>query len=112
APDLTVTLANDYLERRLAELNRARVADGTPWVLVQPGGAFPLVGPVLNPRSASPCWTCLFDRLIRNREIKGFLDRGSARVVAVSPLAREPLGQGAIQFAALEIAKAIASGFR
>jgi ribosomal protein S12 methylthiotransferase accessory factor len=50
--------------------------------------------------------------MIRNREIRGFLERASARVVAVSPLAREPLGQGAIQFAALEIAKAIASGFR
>jgi oxazoline/thiazoline synthase len=112
AADLTVTLANDYLERRLAELNRARVADGTPWLLVQPSGAFPLVGPVLNPRNGSPCWTCLFDRMIRNREIKGFLDRASARVVAVSPLAREPLGQGAIQLAALEVAKAIASGFR
>ncbi len=112
AADLTVTLANDYLERRLAELNRARVADGTPWLLVQPCGAFPLVGPVFNPRNGSPCWTCLFDRMIRNREIKGFLERASARLVTVSPLAREPLGQGAIQFAALEVAKAIASGFR
>src|SRR6516165_4576021 len=112
AADLTVTLANDYLERRLAELNKERVSDGTPWILVQPSGAFPLVGPVLNPANGSPCWTCLFDRMIRNREIRGFLERASARVVAVSPLAREPLGQGAIQFAALEIAKAIASGFR
>ena len=110
--DLTVTLANDYLERRLAELNKERVSNDTPWILVQPSGAFPLVGPVLNPTNGSPCWTCLFDRMIRNREIKGFLERASARVVAVSPLAREPLGQGAIQFAALEIAKAIASGFR
>jgi oxazoline/thiazoline synthase len=110
--DLTVTLANDYLERRLAELNKERVSDGTPWILVQPSGAFPLVGPVFNPANGSPCWTCLFDRMIRNREIRGFLERASARVVAVSPLAREPLGQGAIQFAALEIAKTIASGFR
>ena len=112
AADLTVTLANDYLERRLAELNKERVSNGTPWILVQPSGAFPLVGPVLNPANGSPCWTCLFDRMIRNREIKGFLERASARVVAVSPLAREPLGEGAIQLAALEIAKAIASGFR
>jgi ribosomal protein S12 methylthiotransferase accessory factor len=50
--------------------------------------------------------------MIRNREVKGFLERGSARAVAISPLARKPLGQGAIQFAALETAKAIASGFR
>ena len=111
AADLTVTLANDYLERRLAELNKQRVSDRAPWILVQPSGAFPLAGPVFNPGDG-PCWTCLFDRMIRNREVKGFLDRGSARAVAVSPLAREPLGQGAIQFAALEIAKAIATGFR
>ena len=109
--DLTVTLVNDYLERRLAELNRQRVSDRTPWLLVQPSGAFPLVGPVFNP-GESACWTCLFDRMIRNREVKGFLDRGPARPVAVSPLARNTLGQGAIQFAALEIAKAIATGFR
>ncbi|HLX16685.1 MAG TPA: TOMM precursor leader peptide-binding protein [Bradyrhizobium sp.] len=109
--DLTVTLANDYLERRLAELNEQRVSDRTPWLLVQPSGAFPLVGPVFDP-DKGPCWTCLFDRMIRNREVKGFLERGAARTVAISPLVRSPLGQGAIQFAALEVAKAIATGFR
>ena len=111
AADLTVTLANDYLERRLAELNKQHVSDGTPWLLAQPSGAFPLVGPVFNP-GKGPCWTCLFDRMIRNREIKGFLDRTDAHAVASSPLMHSPLGQGAIPFAALEIAKAIASGFR
>jgi len=99
-----------YLERRLAELNRQRVSDKTPWLLVQPSGVFPLVGPVFNP-GESACWTCLFDRMIRNREVKGFLDRGLARAVAVSPLARNTIGQSAIQFAALEVAKAIATGF-
>jgi bacteriocin biosynthesis cyclodehydratase domain-containing protein len=111
SPDLTVTLVNDYLERRLAELNRQRVSDHTPWLLVQPSGAFPLVGPVFGQGNGA-CWTCLFDRMIRNREVKGFLDRGPARRVAVSSLARNTLGQGGIQFAALEVAKAIATGFR
>jgi len=109
--DLTVTLANDYLEPRLVELNKQRVSDRTSWLLVQPSGAFPLVGPVFNP-GKGPCWTCLFDRMIRNREVKGFLGRGGARPIATSPLVRNPLGQGAIHFSALEIAKAIASGFR
>jgi ribosomal protein S12 methylthiotransferase accessory factor len=40
------------------------------------------------------------------------LDRKDARCVAVSPLARNPLGQNAIQFACLEIARAIATDFR
>jgi bacteriocin biosynthesis cyclodehydratase domain-containing protein len=111
AADLTITLANDYLERRLAELNKKRVSESTPWLLVQPSGAFPLVGPVFNP-GKGPCWTCLFDRMIRNREIKGFLDRTDAHAVSSSPLLHNPLGQGAIPFAALEVAKAIASGFR
>jgi len=111
SPDLTVTLVNDYLEAKLAELNRERVSDKTPWLLVQPSGVFPLVGPLLSP-GVTACWTCLFDRMIRNREVKGFLDRGPARPVAVSPLARNTFGQGAIQFAAVEIAKAIATEFR
>src|SRR6266700_5367500 len=109
--DLTVTLVNDYLERQLVELNQQRVADKTPWILVQPSGVFPLVGPLFKPGHTA-CWTCLFDRMIRNREIKGFLDRGPAQPVAVSPLARNTLGQSGIQFAAVEIAKAIATDFR
>jgi ribosomal protein S12 methylthiotransferase accessory factor len=111
SPKLIVTLASDYLDRRLAELNATRVANGTPWLLVQPSGVFPLVGPVFRP-TENACWTCLFDRMIRNREIKGFLDRGPAQIVAVSPLVSDSVGQTAIHFAAVEIAKAIATGFR
>lgn len=111
APDLTVTLVNDYLEHQLADLNTQRVSSKTRWLLAQPSGVFPLVGPLFSPGETA-CWTCLFDRMIRNREIKGFLARGPAEAVAVSPLARNTLGQTAIQFAAVEIAKAIASGFR
>ena len=48
----------------------------------------------------------------RNREIKALLDRRQARCVAVSPLARNMLGQSGIQLAAVEIAKAIATDFR
>ena len=59
----------------------------------------------------SACWTCLTDRMRRNREIKGMLDRTGARCVSASPLARQPFGQNGIQLAAVEIAKAIATGF-
>lgn len=111
SPKLTITLVNDYLDRRLAEMNQERVKDKTPWLLVQPSGVFPLVGPVFKP-GESACWNCLFDRMIRNREIKGFLDRGQVQPIAVSPLVNDSVGQSAIHFAAVEIAKAIASGFR
>src|SRR6266851_10360375 len=95
--DLTVTLVSDYLEGRLAELNRQHLSDRTPWLLVQPSGIFPLVGPVFSP-GKSACWACLAERMVRNREVKGFLDRSvalkQAARVAVSPLARDPFGPG------------------
>ena len=111
SPDLTVTVVSDYLEGRLAELNRRHLSDRTPWVLVQTSGIFPLVGPVFSPFK-SCCWTCLADRMKRNREVRAFLDRGQARCLAVSPLARHTLGQNGIQLAAVEIARAIATDFR
>jgi oxazoline/thiazoline synthase len=109
--DLTVMLVSDYLEGRLAELNQEHLSDRTPWVLVQPCGIFPLVGPVLSP-GKSACWACLAERMKRNREIKALLDRGGARRVATSPLARDMVGRSGIQLAAVEIAKAIATDFR
>jgi ribosomal protein S12 methylthiotransferase accessory factor len=110
-PDLTVTLVNDYLEGRLAELNRQHLSDGTPWLLVQSSGIFPLVGPVFTP-GKSACWTCLTDRMRRNREIKAFLDRKQMRPVVESALSRSTLGSSSISLAAIEIAKAIATDFR
>ena len=111
SPNLTVTLVNDYLEARLAELNRQHLSDGAPWLLVQPSGIFPLVGPVFRP-GQSACWMCLADRMTRNREVKALLDRRQARCIAVSPLAQHTFGQSAIQLAAVEVAKAIATDFR
>jgi oxazoline/thiazoline synthase len=109
--DLTVTLVNDYFEPRLTELNRKHLSDHSPWVLVQPSGIFPLVGPVFSP-GKSACWNCLADRMRRNREVKAMLERKQARRLAVSPLVHDTVGESGIQLAALEIAKAIATGFR
>jgi ribosomal protein S12 methylthiotransferase accessory factor len=109
--DLTVVLVNDYLEGQLEPLNRQHLSDRTPWLLVQPSGVFPLVGPVFSP-GKGPCWTCLAERMKRNREVRAMLDRRQARRVAVSPLAKDSLGYSGIELAAVEIAKAIASDFR
>jgi ribosomal protein S12 methylthiotransferase accessory factor len=111
SPELMVTLVNDYLEQRLDELNQRRLSDGAPWVLVQPSGVFPLVGPVFRP-GQSACWMCLAERMKRNREVKALLDRRQARCLAISPLVQQTVGQSSIQLAAAEIAKAIATGFR
>src|SRR5262249_19936311 len=108
---LTVTLVSDYLDEQLAELNRQHLSDGTPWLLVQPSGIFPLVGPVLRPGD-SACWACLGERMQRNREIKALIARLPARRLTASPLARDMLGQSGIELAAVEIAKTIAPEFR
>jgi bacteriocin biosynthesis cyclodehydratase domain-containing protein len=113
--DLTVVVVNDYLEARLADLNRKHLSDKTPWLLVQPSGIFPLVGPVFRPGKnpdKSACWACLADRMTRNREVKSLLDRRRARRVVASPLTKDTLGQSATSLAAMEIAKAIATDFR
>jgi bacteriocin biosynthesis cyclodehydratase domain-containing protein len=109
--ELTVVLVGDYLDARLAELNRKSLSDRTPWLLVQPSGIFPLVGPLLRPGKGA-CWVCLAARMARNREIKAMLDRKGARRLTASPLARQPVGQSGIALAALEIARAIATDFR
>ncbi|MGA3301669.1 MAG: TOMM precursor leader peptide-binding protein [Methylovirgula sp.] len=109
--DLTVTLVNDYLEKSLADLNAQHLADRSPWLLVQPSGLFPLVGPVFSP-GKDACWTCLAERMKRNREIKALLDRREARCLVASPLTHHSVGQSGIQLAAIEIAKAIATEFR
>jgi ribosomal protein S12 methylthiotransferase accessory factor len=71
--DFTITLVSDYLEARLADRNRRHLSDQTPWLLLQPVGMFPLVGPIFSP-GRSACWTCLADRMKLNREVKAFLD--------------------------------------
>jgi oxazoline/thiazoline synthase len=109
--DLTVVLVDDYLNGRLADVNRQRLAQRQQWLLVQPSGIFPLVGPIFTP-GKSACWTCLADRLKWNRQVKAFLDRKEAHCVAASPIGDTMLAPSAIGLAATEIAKAVASGFR
>jgi ribosomal protein S12 methylthiotransferase accessory factor len=102
--DLTVTLVNDYLEERLAELNRQHLSDQTSWLLVQPSGVFPLVGPVFRPRK-SACWSCLAERMRRNREVKAFLDRKKSIPVVTSPLARNIFGKAGSNWPLLRLRK-------
>ncbi len=109
--ELTIVLVNDYLDGRLEEFNRQRLAQKQEWLLAQPFGLFPLVGPIFSP-GKSACWRCLSDRMKLNRQVKAFLDRKEARCVAASPLGAKALGSAGIGLAAAEIAKAIASGFR
>jgi oxazoline/thiazoline synthase len=108
---LTVVLVSDYLDGRLAEFNSDRLADGQTWLPVQLSGIYSLVGPMFS-RGMGACWVCLADRMKWNRQIKAFLARNDAQCVAVSPLDGNILSQGPIGLAAVEIAKAIATGAR
>ncbi len=108
---LVVVLADDYFDEQLAAFNRARLAERQDWLLVQPGGLFPLIGPIFSP-GKNACWRCLVDRVKWNRQIRAFLDRQDARCVAASPLDKNALTPSAIGLAAAEIAKAVATGFR
>jgi hypothetical protein len=88
SPALTITLVNDYLERQLAELNQQHVSAKTPWILVQPSGVFPLVGPVFNP-GESACWTCLFDRMIRKGDRQRLSYRFARSHCKLRPVGRD-----------------------
>jgi ribosomal protein S12 methylthiotransferase accessory factor len=109
--ELTVVVVGDYLDGQLAEFNSQRLTQGQDWLLVQPCGIFPLVGPIFSP-GKSACWTCLADRMKWNRQVKSFLDRKEARCVTASLLGKSLLGPSGIGLAAVEIGKAIASDFR
>lgn len=111
AGDLTVVLVGDYLDEGLDAFNQRCLREGKNWLLVQPTGVFPLVGPIFNPGKTA-CWRCLADRMKWNRQVRAFLDRVSARCVSSSPLGANALGRSGIGLAATEIGKAIASGFR
>jgi len=111
AGDLAVTLVSDYLDGRLDELNRRRLEQKQQWLLAQPSGLFPLVGPIFS-SGTSACWRCLSDRMKWNRQVRAFLDRKEARCVAASPLGANLVGRSGVGLASTEIAKAIASGFR
>src|SRR5262249_57403140 len=99
---LRVMWVSVYREARLAELNRQYVSQRTPWLLAQPSGIFPLVGPVFSP-GKSACWGCLAERMQRNREIKALIDRAGARRLAASALVSDMLGQSGIELAAAAI---------
>src|ERR1700734_990482 len=109
--DLTVVLVDDYLEGQLEPLNRQHLSDRKPWLLVQPSGVFPLVGPVFSP-DKGPCWTCLAERMKRDREVRAMLARREARGLDGAPLRKDLVGGRGIELPAIEIAKAVASDSR
>lgn len=64
---LCVTVCEDYLDPELAALDRARRAEGRPWLLAKIAGPDPWVGPFFQPGQGA-CWHCLAHRLERLRQ--------------------------------------------
>ena len=88
--ELTVVVCEDYLERRLADVNRRQLQARQPWMLVRPHGMEALFGPVFRAEVQAPCWDCLAYRLRNNQEVHGFLRHVAGEAAAFKPFAAEP----------------------
>ena len=87
---LTVVVCEDYLDARLADMNRRQLDAGGPWTLVRPRGMEALFGPVFRADLEGPCWDCLASRLRGHSEVHGFLRNVAGEEAAFKPFAAEP----------------------
>ena len=89
-PRLTVIVCDDYLDERLAQVNRRRLEARAPWMLVRPRGIRPLFGPVFRGGEEGPCWACLAYRLRGHQEVHLFLRNVAGEEAAFKPFAGDP----------------------
>ena len=89
-PKLAVVVCDDYLEGRLADVNRRQLEAREPWMLVRPRGMEALFGPVFRADGQAPCWDCLAYRLRNHQEVHGFLRNIAGEEAAFKPFAAEP----------------------
>jgi len=89
-PTLSIVVCDDYLDERLAEVNRLHIACGVPWTLAAPKGMQPLFGPIFRPADHGPCWSCLAYRLRGHQEVHNFLRNLGGTGAAFVPSAGEP----------------------
>ena len=89
--DLTVVVADDYLSKALADVNRRHLERGTPWLPVRPRGMEPLFGPVFRADGTGPCWACLAYRLRSHQEVHNFLRNVAGEERAFKPFATNPI---------------------
>ena len=90
SPELTVVVCGDYLEDRLADVNRRQLELGARWMPVRPRGIEPLFGPVFRADRQGPCWACLGYRLRSHREVHNFLRNRAGEEAAFKPFAADP----------------------
>ena len=110
--DLTVVLCDDYLDPALREIDAEHRRTGRPWLPVACDGTQQWIGPFFGvPEQA--CWSCLADRLWRDRQVEAHIQRSLART---GPIPRPACSTPAtlrlgMDLAALEASKWLA-GYR
>ena len=108
---LTVVVCDDYLEARLAEVNRRQLEAKAPWAPVRPRGMEALFGPVFRADGRGPCWDCLARRLGSHQEVHGFLRNVAGEEAAFKPFATAPtVLEGLYGLIAAEIVKWLVLG--
>jgi oxazoline/thiazoline synthase len=108
AADLTVMCVQDYLHRDLEAMNRRMRKAKRSWMLLKAGGSAPLFGPLFHP-DAAPCWACLTNRMMENRPGDRLVASAVRSVRPARAYSRATLGF-AVNFAAIELARALAQG--
>jgi len=104
--DLTIVLADDYLQTGLSEFNKAAAARQKPWLLVKPVGTVIWLGPLFVP-SHTGCWECLAQRLQGNRTVETSVaqQKGMTESFLTSRAVLPVSLQMGINWAAMETAK-------
>lgn len=109
--DLWIVVTDDYDQIGLAEINRAALAAGRPWILVKPVGNQVWLGPLFVPERTG-CWECLVQRLRGNRQVEGYLQTRTGRTTPLlTSLAALPTTLlAAMNLAATEVARWLVLG--
>ncbi len=106
--DLTVVLVDDYLDPGLKTINLDAIEAGRSWILANPSGSNPWIGPLFSPLK-SGCWECLACRLRDHRYFERLLLESNEVCISV-PTCDTPLTrQIAYDVLAMEILKWIAA---
>ena len=107
--DLSLVVADDYLDERLEAVNEGSLRTGRRWLLCKPAGTVLWLGPLFVPGQTG-CLECLAHRLRANRPVEGFLQQRSAgRSWVVPPQLLLPSSQQTgLSMAATEIQRCLA----
>lgn len=104
--DLQIIITDRYDVKELEEVNQKALNQGKPWMLIQPTGTEPLLGPIVVPNKTA-CWKCLHQRLELNHPHQKFYQSVSKSNNPLQyPSIQHPAVMGIIyQLAVLEIVK-------